>query len=223
MKKNRIISDNRGFSLVELIVVVLITGVLMLAVVLFISTSRSTYQQVNTSATLQEESIAVERVLSEYIKEAKECGYEGNVSLTNGTVVDVFWVRAIENEKSGTETALKRHSVYCFVLDKAKERILYTKDELETTGVVDGTGHITTAGISQIESDCTGNAAKYHLIGNHVTNMKPTKYTRGDGSELICLNLTYSYVGKEYNSTVTAVTRNKNAVINSESGEDTGD
>ena len=226
MKKHGIITDNRGFSLVELIVVVLITGILMLAVVMFISTSRSAYQTVNTSATMQEEAISVERVLSEYIMEASECGFEAGVDLDDGSSVDVFWVRAKENDTSDSNyDPLKPYSVYCFVLDKAKERIMYTKDVSEHIGVIDGLGKISSVGEDQIEADCTGDAAKYHLIGKHIIGLKPTRYSRGDGSELICLNITYSYMGKEYKSMVTAATRNKAGAISSISGEssDSGD
>ena len=87
--------------------------------------------------------------------------------------------------------------------------------------MVDGTGKVSYAGKLKIEDDCTGEAAKYHLIGNHITDLTPTRYTRSDGSELICLNITYSYMGKEYKSTVTAATRNKTGVVSSTSGDET--
>ncbi len=220
MKRKSLIYNNEGFSLVELIVVVLITGVLMLAVVAFISTSRSAYQKVNTSATMQEEAISVERILSEYIMEAVDCGYEANLPLSDRNV-DVFWVKTKESDTTATGyNSLKPYSIYCFVLDKTKERIMYTRDVSENKGVIDGIGKISPVGVSQIETDCTGENAKYHLIGNHITNLKPTRYSRGDGTELICLNLTYSYMGTEYTSTVTASTRNK-AVVESASGSGT--
>jgi prepilin-type N-terminal cleavage/methylation domain-containing protein len=221
MKKKRIVPDNRGFSFVELIVVVLITGILMLAVVAFISTSRSAYQTVNTSATLQEEAISVERVLTEFIREAKECGYEENISAN----LDVFWIKARENELTGTELTVRPDSVYFFVLDKANEKMLYYKGEVS---MIDGSGKITSAGKTTIADECTGEKAKYCLLGNHVSYMKPKKYMRSDGSELICLDVTYNYMGKEYKSTITAATRNKEYTEESSesggsiSGEPTG-
>ncbi len=211
MNKKYLLKDNKGFSLVELIVVVLITGVLMLAVMLFVQTSRSVYQTVNTSATLQEEAITVERVLSEYIMEAKECGYEEGVKIEDGKFMDIFWVRALENEKNGAEDAVKPYSVYCFILDKDNEKMFYYKDLREEKGVVVGNS-LSTSAASELKSSCTGDTSKYYLIGNHINYMKPTKYSRADGSELICLNLNYTYLGKDYTSTVTAVTRNKNYV-----------
>ena len=71
-KKNVYKINNKGLSLIELIVSVLITGILMTAVAMFISTSRNVYMTVNKSATLQEESLTVERVVSEYLMEAVE-------------------------------------------------------------------------------------------------------------------------------------------------------
>ncbi len=116
MKVKNIMNDNKGFSLVELIVTVLITAILMIAVVAFISSSRTMYQTVNTSATLQEEAITAERVFTEAFMEAKTYKYQANVSLATGSVTDVLWIKAKENAPISGDTNTD-DSVYFYVID----------------------------------------------------------------------------------------------------------
>ncbi|MCR5205806.1 MAG: prepilin-type N-terminal cleavage/methylation domain-containing protein [Lachnospiraceae bacterium] len=203
MKIKSIKDNNAGFSLIELIVSVLITGILMMAVGLFMSTSRTAYQTVSTSAKLQEEAMTVERVMSEYIKEAQKYGLDEGLVIS-GTEVDVFWVKAKENE--GTSIA---PSVYFFVHDKTKKNIRYYKGE--EADVEETTGTVTTGGIAHLATGVFGASEKYSLVASNVESMEKKSFVqRADGTDLICLKLTYSYLDKTYSDTLTAVTRNKN-------------
>ena len=127
MKRKKLINDNKGFSLIELIVTVLITAILMIAVVAFISSSRTIYQTVNTSATMQEEAITAERVFTEVFMEAKAYKFETGVDLYSGVDTDVIWTQSRENNPASGD-ASTIDSVYCFVIDKTNNEIRYYKD-----------------------------------------------------------------------------------------------
>ena len=205
--KNILLRNNKGFSLVELIVTVLVTSILMLGVIAFISSSRTAYQVVSTSATLQEESMTVERVFSEMIMEAKSYGFDEDVNLGGGKTVDVFWVTARENE-TGTSDC-----VYFFVLDTDDNKIRYCKGTNPTDCVIKADeDSVQTAGITLINNQCYGSKQKFSLIAEHVTSMSMVKPSveRADGTDLVVLNISYEYIGKTNTDTITAVTRNKN-------------
>jgi len=223
MKKKIILKDNNGFSLVELIVVVLVTAILMLAVTVFISTSRSAYQAVNSSATLQEDAITIERVFSEAIMEAKKAG-EGDEAYgldhvaIAGVMSDVFWVRAVENED---ETATSE-TIYCFVLDKSKEQIRYYKDVGNITGMVTG-NKISESGKTKLAEECFGSNMKYTVVSDHVKSITVNGIPRNDGTELVCMQILCEYMGKTYTENLTVATRNMTHVptVTSNSGDHT--
>ncbi len=196
--------NNAGFSLVELIVSVLITGVLMLAVSMFLASSRNTFQTVNTSATLQEESMTTERILNEYILEAKKYGLDKNVSIS-GVSTDVFWVLAGENEGTSEDDV-----AYIFVLDKDKKVLRYCRGT--EADVEPSSGKLTAGGIGTVKTRCFGSNEKYSLIANYVESMKCTPVNRPDGTDLVCLEIKYEFMGKTYTDNLTSVTRNKTGV-----------
>ncbi len=210
MKDKHLINDNKGFSLVELIVTVLVTSILMLGVIAFISSSRTAYQTVSTSATLQEETMTVERVLSEMIMEAKSYGFDENVNLGGGKSVDVFWVTAKNNEADTGDC------VYFFVFDEADNKLRYCKGTNPADCVVKAdTNSVLQPGINLINNQCYGTKQKFSLIAEHITAMSMVRPSieKADGTDLVILNLSFEYLGKTNNNTITAVTRNKNRVV----------
>ncbi len=196
------LNDNKGFSLVELIVTVLITAILMLAVVAFISTSRTMYQTVNTSATLQEEAITAERVFTEAFMEAKEYKLETGVDLVAGVDTDVIWIRAMENDDTNTDD-----SIYCFVIDKTANQIRYYKDLHDDTGMLAG-GSLSSEGKNKLKTECFGTNAKYSVISKNVKSVDLDTIPRSDGKDLVCMEIVLEYMSKEYTENITVVTRN---------------
>lgn len=203
--KTKVIMNNKGFSLVELIVVVLVTSILMFGVMTFMTTSRKAYEAVNTSARLQEEALTVERVLSEFIMEAKPgydsagsqlseaFGYDANFTFTatigtetKSRTTDVFWINAKENKYdpegvSGTSSA---DALYLFVLDHGDQKLRYSKIETNepqkyvgngVDNAVDDQIRITGDGKTKIISDCYGTNAKFSLIAEHINKMELKK------------------------------------------------
>lgn len=206
MKVKKVMNDNKGFSLVELIVTVLITAILMIAVIAFISSSRTMYQTVNTSATLQEEAITAERVFTEAFMEAKTYKYQANVSLATGSVTDVLWIKAKENAPISGDTNTD-DSVYCYVIDKTAGEIRYYKDLHNTTGMISGDA-LTTEGINKLKSECFGTVAKYRVVSKNVKSVAVNTIPRADGTDLVCMEIVFEYMGKEYTENITVVTRN---------------
>ena len=206
MMGKKLIDDNKGFSLVELIVTVLITAILMIAVVAFISSSRAMYQTVNTSATLQEEAITAERVFTEAFMEAKAYKFETGVNLYSGVDTDVIWTQSRENNPASGDTN-PDDSIYCFVVDKTNNEIRYYKDLHNVTGMISG-GNLTTEGKNKLTAECFGTNAKYSVISKNVKSVDVDTIPRSDGTDLVCLEILFEYVGKEYTENITVVTRN---------------
>ncbi len=206
-------NDNRGLSLIELIVTVLITSILMLAVSLFVSTSRSAYQTVNTSATLQEESLTVERVVSEVLMEAQNFGMVPDPNEVTPTLPvygpddhasKVLWVRALDNESTSGD-----YSVYFFVYDTVDKQLRYCKGT-ETT-LSDTLDEVSLEGDQLIENNCFGTNQKYSLVADHIEDfsLKSVVSRPNNTGDLVTIECKLSYAGKEYDSNIAAVTRNK--------------
>ena len=62
--------NNKGFSLVEMIVSVLISAILTLALAAFMMTSRAAFMKVAAGSKLQEEALAAENFMNEIFMEA---------------------------------------------------------------------------------------------------------------------------------------------------------
>ena len=173
------------------------------------TTSRNAYQTVNTSATLQEESMTVKRVVSEYLKEAKDCGFESDVD----GKAEVIWIKARLNEAYNV-TDVTKDSIYFFVRDKSDNKLRFCSVVCDGTAYVDDTGHITSDGISVIESSCyTSSKKKFSVVADYVTAWSfqkiPAFSGADDGTDLACVNVTYTYLDKNFTDTISAVTRNK--------------
>ena len=200
--------DDRGFSLIELIVTVLITSVLMIGVIAFLSTSRSAYQNVAVSSTLQEETLTVKRILSEYMSEAKSYGFQKNVDIDGSSGnTSVLWLVARDTESNTGDKS------YFFVLDIADKKLRYCtgastlcpKDQIVLTDDAK----------TQIANECFKDEAKmkYSVIGEHVESMdKGGVAERYDGTDLVAIKMVYRYpdeTGPKYNDEITVVTRNR--------------
>jgi len=210
------VMNDKGFSLVELIVTVLVTSLLLLGVLTFVSSSRTAYQTVSTSATLQEEAMTVERVLTEKIQEAKEHGFDDNVNLGSGKLVDVFWITTRDEENISTD------SVYFFVHDKADNKLRYCKGSNPADLVEKAsTDSVTSNAVTLINNQCYDAKLKFSLIADHVVSMEeaPT-VERADGTDLVLLKFKYEYMAKNYTNTVTTVTRNKNRALSAPDPEE---
>lgn len=83
-KKRRYMASNGGYSLVELIVTVLITGIVMLAVMGFLSSGLRHFRNVNSESLLQMESQMTELFITELIQESTDFRMAGTSDLPSG-------------------------------------------------------------------------------------------------------------------------------------------
>lgn len=107
-KEQKYSASNGGYSLVELIVTILISGVVMLAVMGFLTSGLNHYRNVNSETLLQMESQMTELFVTELIQESTDFQMVdsadfpagGNVSkaleVTKGT--DIYMLALIGNE-----------------------------------------------------------------------------------------------------------------------------
>lgn len=183
--------DNRGYSLVELIVSVLIMSVVVAMVVMFISSSRKTYDIVGTEAQIRGEADVLKRFISELAVEAVDCN---SFSYTG---CEGIWIKAPNNEISGPTT---EYCYYFFLLEKDSRKVRYKKiKELGADGKINPllTGGVTDAGIfggsfsfenllgtSAADSKLYGD--KYALLAEHLTKLNCTISSAG----LITVNMT---------------------------------
>ena len=124
------IRDDRGFSLIELIVSILIMSVITAMVVILISTSRATYNEVNTESVVQRETEAVRTFVSELAVEAKDCGWKdftyattpapGEAEVTKN--YSCIWFMSPDNGDSAAST---EYYCYFLLLEKETEIVRY--------------------------------------------------------------------------------------------------
>ncbi len=83
-KKQKRMASNGGYSLVELIVTVLITGVVMLAITGFLSAGLRHFRNINSESLLQMESQMTELFITELIQESTDFRVVGASDLPSG-------------------------------------------------------------------------------------------------------------------------------------------
>ena len=84
VKKYKVLASNGGYSLVELIVTILISGVVMLAVMGFLTSGLNHFRNVNSESLLQMESQMTELFVTELIQEATDYRTVAGTDLPSG-------------------------------------------------------------------------------------------------------------------------------------------
>ena len=138
--------------------------------------------------------------------EAKVYKYLPNVSLVTGSDTDVLWIQAKENSPISGDTN-SVDTVYCYVIDKTANEIRYYKDVHNATGMLSGDA-LSTEGVNKLKTECFGTNAKYRVVSKNVKSVAINTIPRSDGTDLVCMEIVFEYVGKEYTENITVVTRN---------------
>ena len=216
--KRQMLND-KGFSLIELIVSILIMSIMTGIIVMLIATSRTLYSEVNTEAVVQTETEAIRNFIGELALEARACD-SGSVTVNvgeDGTRTDYYiWFLAPNNdvEAGGTSTDY----YYYFLLREADTNIVrygrYSEkvkvgSEYHLNPVLLQGSDTVFGGTYSFATLLETNAATklydedYSLLAEHVTAMSCSS-----SNGLITVNLTLTYNGVSYPKTLVFAGRN---------------
>lgn len=224
--KNRILKSNEGFSLVEMLVAVLVSGIMMLAVALFIQTTNVTYKDVSISSKLQEEASSAMTFLNEVMLESTEMAHSDPGEDPNGIQYWVFRSMNDADNASKTDSSGKvNYDIYVFTLTQETGKDGYTlrymkvaeADEAEFEKKADANGKIKiSGGISDAmyqkyikNSSGTGDdpySSKYNVIADSIDTMEIKKI---NSNNMYSVNVKYKYLNTEYNTNFSVNSRNQ--------------
>jgi len=200
--------DNKGFTLIEMLISVLITGLMMLGVSAFMSSSRMSYSKVNTSVSLQEEAGTTVKFLNEIVIESKEWGFLQDINYTSGTqtsLIDVIWFRALDNESALASN--RDECVYFIIWEKATKCIRYKKVSIGTgTGEFDKTAYLANPKTYVVGLISDSFFDDYSLVSRYAESVSVTR----DANNLkrYSISITFKFNGEEYVANVNSVSRN---------------
>lgn len=92
--------DNRGFSLLELIVVILMMGFIGTMLAVFVSSSRSNYQYLSTEVKLQDEAAFATSYIGDIAVETKEFSDRLETFNDGSAVLEAFYILAPDSKTS---------------------------------------------------------------------------------------------------------------------------
>ena len=203
--------DNKGFTLIEMLVSVLITGLMMLGVATFVSSSRMSFSKVNTSVSLQEEASTTVKFLNEIVIESKEWGQITTTysSGSDSSEMYVLWLRALDNESS--DASDREECMYFIIWEKANDCIRYKKVEIGTgTGQFDKATYLGKANdervayINNLLADAYFD--DYSLVSRYVDSVSLTQDM--NNPKKFSIKLLFMFNGETYSANVNSVARN---------------
>ena len=225
--------NNRGFSLIETIVSVMIVAIIMLGISAFISTSRVIYTKVSVSSKLQEEANVTMNFVNELLIEAQDYGWSDTVTLF-GTDYTVLCIKTLDNTPEVNDSlsdAEKRTNIlkqcYYFVLvDKSNGKIYYTKaattdSNADTIAFADvenpagsGTYERRVTGIKPALFESTIKEAtdrKYYFIADSLDISDPIDISQSTEKNGRRIKIVFKFVfnGETFIATVNNLLRNK--------------
>lgn len=175
-------SENRGYSLIELVVTILISSVIMVAVVGFLSSGLRHYRNVNSETMLQMESQVAELFLTELFQESRDF-HEIDAS---AYPVGVGYAAAITKDTD------------CILLLKDGE-LLFS----ETTGTTDSEKITEVLTKSRSETFLAGYVKSIDIFGDNMT------FAEVAGNHgLMSLNVEFQVDQKSYESNMLISLRN---------------
>ncbi len=213
MNNTSIKSSNAGFSLVELIVAMLITSVVSISVIAFVSLAFNEYSATNSEVGIQMESSSAEDFLTKSIREATDYKYFGTSSF-NTTELDgsikvenfdnpILIVRGAEIEKGVFKYTM-------FVGYSEENVLLYTTDITgDSTRYYMANGSVDEGKVSMKAKNMTSTYKKY-LLADHVESfsiseiaknpsLMPTEYKTDDDNKVLKATISYKYGRKSFN------------------------
>lgn len=213
LKRLRQCSNNDGFSLIEMIVSILITGIIMLGVGVFISTSRYTYTVVSISSKLQEESTAASNYITELMREAMDFGYQEQ--MVAGKNYKVIWIQTptVDDELDMDSRGASTFNFISWVdEDGDGEGKLYYSRTTSSDANMILNNNLVVPGVSTAYKSINLStindyivADKHRLLAEYVKDiyLNPTTQNR-----VITVKIDYKYFDQDYTSTTAVLSRN---------------
>jgi len=200
--------NDKGFTLIEMLISVLITGVMMLGVTAFINSSRVSYTKVTTSVSLQEEAGITTKFLNEIVVESSEWGQYSGLSYTDSSDSSktsdmlVIWFKALDDSK---EDVSDRSECYYFIIwEKDMQCIRYAKfpvTEIDKTSLLGDTNDYLTDLLADYFFD------DYSLISRYAKSFSITPDP--DNMRRYSIDIVFTYNGENYEAHVNSVSRNE--------------
>ncbi|MBR5178196.1 MAG: prepilin-type N-terminal cleavage/methylation domain-containing protein [Lachnospiraceae bacterium] len=212
--------NNNGFSLVEMVVAVLITGILMLGVGVFMNTSRTAYKTVDTSARLQEEAVTANTFLTELFLEAQAYGTKATEQKTiDGVTYDLqlLWIYARDNAEGAS---INEYCTYFILFEKVHGEdvgvLRYAKVPAglmipgDPSAISGGYKWAVPPMLTAVRDNYYYGIVgdKYQLIAKNVTAMNINDPQIQPNGSLISGTLEFSYADKDFSSNINVLSRN---------------
>ncbi len=210
-KTDKLNKDNRGLSLVELIVTVLLMGVISGMIVMFISSSRANYELISTETTLQGEAQAATGFIYDILLESEKVEFYGADGLLQasevGTPADAGTIKVLSTKNGDT--------YYVVLYEAANSKLRYTSIPASE---VDNASSSAISALSlranRAEGDPLGAPVnlygdKYALLAEHVTGFEYKDITASNAAiSFSNVGLKFEYAGREYTTTIDVKGRN---------------
>ncbi len=166
--------NNNGYSLVELIVSILIMSMIGGIIVMLISSSRNTYNVVNTEAVIQQESEAVRTFVNELAIEAYDCTNSGDPS-AYGYAIDCgggdkcIWILAPDNHQGPTVDYSNYY--YFLFLEGSSHCLRYVRISASEIADINDTDNII-ALLKGNDSSYKVFGDDYSLLAEHISDIR---------------------------------------------------
>ncbi|MDF2943236.1 MAG: hypothetical protein K0S01_2094 [Herbinix sp.] len=213
--------NNKGYTLVELIVTILITGMIVTMIMVFISVSRNSFDAVKKEAVLQQEAQMAGSYIGDIAIEASECS-KGSFTIISDIGVNNYKVLNIKapdpDYVSGT-----RYDYYFIILWEESTQILRfckVKDDavLQPDGtytIPDGSSLVFEAGTDTLDYEAMLSSDGLDIIGNpkallakYVTDIDVILPDLATNKRLTQITFHLRYRDKEYILTKNVAGRN---------------
>lgn len=196
-KRQSIKTNNKGITLIELVVVILMVGIISTMLVVFISSSRANYTTLSTEVTLQQEAGYALSYIGDVAVEAEEFCEVKNLSV-NGNSVQAFYIKAPDSA-----TQINYEKDYYYILVREQDNTLrFFRLSSENVDSSDFTelGELDMQKIIAA-NDVLGNSRR--LLANYVEDISVTQ-----DKKLLKLVIKLQLLGKEYTAKKSVYGRN---------------
>jgi prepilin-type N-terminal cleavage/methylation domain-containing protein len=213
MKHRKIITDNKGLTLIELIVCILMLSLISGMVAMFVMTSTNSYNIIHNEVQMQTEADVALTFINELAVEARDYGYVGNFTHATAGECSAMCIYAPDSlAKSVTETSVE--NCYYFIWHQNNDnKLRFCKFSIGDAGIVKLEGHSELNSIADIDivqtvsSLIDANDARFYLA-QYVTGFSAELPDDSTTYPVLRLNIELEYAGSHFSAKKTIASRN---------------